>query len=40
MQGQTVVNRLDFDIGAGTQDEGTLGFEVVLDISLTAQQTN
>lgn len=40
MQGQTVVNRLDFDIGAGTQDAGTLGFEVVLDISLTAQQTN
>lgn len=40
MQGQTVVNRLDFDIGAGTQDEGTLGFEVVLDISLIAQQTN
>lgn len=40
MQGQAVVNRLDFDIGAGTQDEGTLGFEVVLDISLTAQQTN
>ncbi|MFT6648660.1 cytochrome b/b6 domain-containing protein [Pseudophaeobacter arcticus] len=39
MQGQAVVNRLDFDIGAGTQDEGTLGFEVVLDISLTAQKT-
>ena len=39
MQGQAVVNRLDFDIGAGTQDEGTLGFEVVLDVSLTAQKT-
>ncbi|MCD9147675.1 cytochrome b/b6 domain-containing protein [Pseudophaeobacter flagellatus] len=40
MHGQTTVNRLDFDIGKGTQDAGTLGFEVVLDISLTAQKTN
>lgn len=40
MRGQTTVNRLDFDIGKGTQDAGTLGFEVVLDISLTAQKTN
>lgn len=40
MQGQAVVNRLDFDIGQGTKDAGTLGFEVVLDISVTAQRRN
>jgi cytochrome b561/polyisoprenoid-binding protein YceI len=40
MKGQTSVNRLDFDIGKGTQDEGTLGFSVELEISLTAQKTN
>ncbi|MEP2717637.1 cytochrome b/b6 domain-containing protein [Pseudophaeobacter sp.] len=40
MSGQVVLNRLDFDIGKGTQDEGTLGFDVVLDITLTAQRSN
>ncbi|WP_122076054.1 cytochrome b/b6 domain-containing protein [Pseudophaeobacter sp. EL27] len=39
MSGQTSVNRLDFDIGKGTQEEGTLGFTVVLDVALTAQQS-
>ena len=39
MSSQTSVNRLDFDIGKGTQDEGTLGFNVVLDIALTAQKS-
>lgn len=38
MQGQTTVNRLDFDIGKGTQDEGTLGFSVELEISLIARK--
>ena len=40
MRGQTNVNRLDFDIGRGTQEEGTLGFTVVLDIALTAQKSH
>lgn len=39
MQGQVTLNRMDFDIGLGTQDASTLGFEVVIDITLTAKQT-
>jgi cytochrome b561/polyisoprenoid-binding protein YceI len=40
MTAHTSINRLDFDIGKGTQDEGTLGFAVELDIVLTAQKAN
>jgi polyisoprenoid-binding protein YceI len=40
MTARASVNRLDFDIGKGTQDEGTLGFAVELDIVLTAQKAN
>lgn len=37
MSGQVSVNRLDFDIGLGTQDAGTLGFDVLIQISLEAE---
>lgn len=40
MTAHTSVNRLDFDIGKGTQDEGTLGFSVELNIALAAQKSN
>jgi cytochrome b561/polyisoprenoid-binding protein YceI len=36
MNGSTTVNRLDFNIGQGTQDEGTLAFAVGIDVNLTA----
>jgi len=37
MKGATELNRLDYDIGAGTQaSEGSLAFPVALDITLTA----
>lgn len=38
MSGQVTVNRLDFDIGLGTQDAATLGFDVVIEISLKAER--
>jgi len=34
--GQLTVNRLNFDIGTSTQDEGSLAFDVQIDWSLTA----
>lgn len=36
MSGSTTVNRLDFNIGQGTQDEGTLAFAVDINVALTA----
>ncbi|MFP3383127.1 cytochrome b/b6 domain-containing protein [Tritonibacter sp. SIMBA_163] len=36
MSGRTEVNRLDFNVGTGTQDEGTLGFGVDITVELTA----
>lgn len=36
MRGQTTVNRLDFNIGQGTQDEGTLAFAVEISVELEA----
>lgn len=38
MSGRTTVNRLDFNIGQGTQDEGTLAFAVEIAVELTAKQ--
>jgi cytochrome b561/polyisoprenoid-binding protein YceI len=38
MRGTTTVNRLDFNIGQGTQDEGTLAFAVDIDVALTAKK--
>ncbi|MEO9651601.1 MAG: cytochrome b/b6 domain-containing protein [Roseobacter sp.] len=37
MQGSTTLDRRDFKIGAAQQDEGTLGFEVTVNIQLTAK---
>ncbi|MGR3759640.1 cytochrome b/b6 domain-containing protein [Roseobacteraceae bacterium NS-SX3] len=36
MAGSATVNRLDFDIGQGVKDEGTLAFDVVIDVALEA----
>lgn len=38
MRAQVTVNRMDFDIGLGTKDEGTLGFDVVIDVELEAER--
>lgn len=38
MSGATEVNRMDFNVGAGTTDEGTLGFGVKITVELTAQR--
>ncbi|WP_037254945.1 cytochrome b/b6 domain-containing protein [Roseobacter sp. SK209-2-6] len=39
MQAQASVNRMDFDIGLGTKDEGSLGYEVVIVVALDAVNT-
>lgn len=36
MSGRTTVNRMDFNIGQGTKDEGTLAFAVEIAVDLTA----
>jgi len=36
MRGSTEVNRLNFNVGSGTQDEATLGFGVAITVELTA----
>lgn len=36
MTGQTVLDRRDFGIGAGYADESTVGFNVTVDVALTA----
>lgn len=38
--GQMQVNRLDFDVGTGTQDEGTLAFGVSIAFDLTATRAD
>lgn len=38
MTGQVSVNRMDFDIGLGTKEEGTLGFAVVIGVTLEAER--
>lgn len=38
MSGQVNINRLEYDIGQGTQDEGTLGFVVTVEITLDAKR--
>ncbi|MCG7622532.1 cytochrome b/b6 domain-containing protein [Epibacterium sp. Ofav1-8] len=40
MSGRTEVNRLDFNIGTGTQDEATLGFGVEITVDLTATRAD
>lgn len=40
MTGAVQVNRLDFDIGSGVKDEGSLAFAVDIDIALTATRAN
>jgi len=40
MTGAVQVNRLDFDIGNGVKDEGSLAFAVDIDIALTATRAN
>jgi len=39
MSGQTTLNRLDFDIGRGLPDEKSLGFDVNVQINLTATRS-
>ena len=39
MRGKTTLDRRDFAIGAGQADEGTLGFAVVVEITLTATRS-
>ncbi len=38
MTGETVLDRRDFGIGAGYADEGTVGFDVTVDVALTAKR--
>ncbi len=38
MQGQTAVQRLDFGVGTTQPDESSLGFEVAIDVALTANR--
>ncbi len=38
MQGSVTVNRMDFGIGTAVRDAGSLGFEVVIDVALTARR--
>ncbi|MFP3339688.1 YceI family protein, partial [Micrococcus sp. SIMBA_131] len=38
MSGRTEVNRLDFNVGTGTQDEATLAFGVNITIDLVARR--
>lgn len=40
MTGTVQVNRMDFDIGKGVKDEGSLAFAVDIDIALTASRAN
>ncbi|MEY1555161.1 cytochrome b/b6 domain-containing protein [Yoonia sp. R2331] len=37
IQGSAVIDRMTFDIGAGQNDEGTLGFEVILNLDFVAR---
>ncbi len=39
MSGRAMVNRMDFNVGAGTKDEGTLGFGVDITVELTASRS-
>ena len=38
MSGRTEVNRLDFNVGTGTQDEATLAFGVNITVDLVARR--
>lgn len=38
MTGQTILDRRDFGIGAGYADESTVGFNVTVDVALTAKR--
>lgn len=40
MSGQTTLNRMTYDIGQGMNDEANLGFDVVVDVTLTATRGN
>lgn len=40
MQGQTILNRMTYSIGQSMSDETNLGFDVVVDVNLTATRTH
>lgn len=40
MSGSVTVNRMDYDVGLATKDAGSLGFEVLIDVALTAARQN
>ncbi|NIZ13298.1 cytochrome b/b6 domain-containing protein [Phaeobacter sp. HF9A] len=40
MNGRVTVNRMDFNVGAATKDESTLGYSVDIAVQLTAKRAN
>lgn len=38
ISGSAIINRMDYHVGLGTKDTGTLGFEVPITINLTARR--